>query len=82
MQEFPQLSADERDVLERVISGLSNDTANVHAIATAIGVRLVDVRCAMSRLLELGLVRRERDYFAFTGGKVSVAFENIVSQEV
>lgn len=80
--EFQQLNADERDVLERVITGLSSDTANPYSIASAIGMRLVDVQCALARLLDFGLVRRERDYFVFNGGKVSVAFENIVSQEI
>lgn len=83
MNEFPQLSADERDVLERVIAGLSSDTTNPYSIATATGMRLVDVRAALAMLLELDLVCIVHgDNYKFMGGKISVAFENIVAQEV
>lgn len=95
-QEFPQLSADERDVLERVITGVRDHGARragkplqplyrsviAQSIANATGIALGNVYTALARLLELNLICRERDYYKFSGGNVSVAFENIVAQEV
>lgn len=95
-QEFPQLNADERDVLERVITGVRDHgarcsgkplqplyrAADAYDIANVTGIAFADVSVALTRLKQLDLVAFANGYYKFTGGKVSVAFKNIVAQEI
>lgn len=81
---LPQLSPVERDVLERVITGLSSTgKPDAYEIAASIGITIVEARCALARLYELELVADgSKRGHRFIGGKVSVAMSGIVSQEI